>query len=96
MAETKYVHKFTAPVEYEGKKIESIAFDFGKLTGRDGIAVETELTMMGIAVVSPSISGAYLMRMACRASEPRVGMDFMELIPIKDYHEIRKAVRNFL
>ena len=91
-----YMHKMGKPFEYTGKKIESIRFDFGKLTGRDGLTIEAELQRIGKPAIAPVFSGEYLIRMAARASEPVMGADAFELMPLSDYSKIRNAARSFL
>jgi hypothetical protein len=62
-----YTHKFKRPFEYQGKTFNELTFDWGKLTGRDGLAIENELQQIGKAVIVPTFSGDYLIRMAARA-----------------------------
>ena len=91
-----YTHKFKAPFSYEGKTYEELCFDFGRLTGRDGAAIENEIQISGRPVIVPSLSGEYLMRMAARACTTRIGFDVLKAIPLSDYNRIRSAARNFL
>lgn len=92
----QYIHKFNTPVTYEDKTYEKLHFDWGKLTGNDGIAIETEMQMLGTPVVIPSLSGGYLIRMASRASEEKVGIDFLMKLSIRDFNKIRSEARSFL
>lgn len=91
-----YNHTFGKPFSYEGKTYETLHFNFGNLTGRDAIAIEDELNAQGKAVIVPVMSGAYLIRMASRACEERLGSDAFEAMPISDYNKIRSAARSFL
>lgn len=91
-----YVHTFRTPFTYEGKTFNSVSFDFDRLTGNDAMAIEAEMQAMGKPVIIPSLSGDYLVRMATRACKESVGVDFFEMLPIRDYHTIRSKARNFL
>ncbi|MEG0767835.1 MAG: hypothetical protein RR482_08970 [Clostridia bacterium] len=91
-----YVHRMRKPFEYMGKPIETIRFDFDKLTGKDGLAIEAELQRVGKPAVAPVFSGEYLIRMASRASAPLLGTDAFELMSLSDYNRIRSAARSFL
>jgi hypothetical protein len=97
-AETSYVyvHTFRKPFTYEDKTYTRITFDWDKLTGADGLAVENEMMRLGHAVVVPSLSGEYLIRMAARASDPEVGYDMLTAIRLSDTNAIRGAARSFL
>lgn len=92
----EYVHKLNKPFEYEGRTYESMHFDWGKLTGNDGLAIENEMQAMGTPVVIPSLSGAYLIRMAARASVENIAVNVLTALPIRDYNKIRSEARSFL
>ncbi len=92
----EYVHKLNKPFEYEGRTYESMHFDWGKLTGNDGLAIENEMQAMGTPVVIPSFSGAYLIRMAARASVENIAVNVLTALPIRDYNKIRSEARSFL
>lgn len=91
-----YTHRFRTPFSYEGKTYDELCFDFGKLTGKDGLAIENEIQAMGRPVIIPSLSGEYLLRMAARACTTRIGFDVLKAMPLSDYNRIRSAARNFL
>lgn len=91
-----YTHRFRTPFSYEGKTYDELCFDFGKLTGKDGLAIENEIQAMGRPVIIPSWSGEYLLRMAARACTTRIGFDVLKAMPLSDYNRIRSAARNFL
>lgn len=91
-----YVHHFASPFVYEGKTYTTLTFDWGKLTGNDGIEIEDEMQALGRPVVVPTLSGGYLIRMACRACTDRIGTDVIGAMGIQDYNRIRSAARNFL
>lgn len=88
--------EFKKPVTYNGKEYSKLAFDFDKLTGLDGLAIEEELQMMNKAVIVPALSGEYLVRMAARACTERIGADIFNYMSLKDYNRIRSAARSFL
>lgn len=89
-----YTHELQREFEHEGKKYKSIHFDWGKLTGNDGLAIENEMQALGTPVVIPSFSGGYLIRMAARASG--VSADTLLALPIREYSRIRSEARSFL
>lgn len=91
-----YTHKFKMPFEYQGKTFNELIFDWGKLTGRDGLAIENELQQIGKAVIVPTFSGEYLIRMAARACTVPIGSDAFENMPLSDFNKIRSAARSFL
>ena len=101
MAEVKedgrvYVHKFKRPFAYMGKTYTELIFDWDKLLGADGLAIEAELQALGHPIVVPAFSGAYLIRMAAKACIERIGSDAFELMSLSDYNRIRSAARSFL
>lgn len=91
-----YTHVFAEPWSYEGKVYDSITFDWNKLTGADSMAIEGEIQAMGKALITPEFSGDYLIRMAARSSEPRIGIDVITAMPISDFNKIRSRARSFL
>lgn len=91
-----YTHKFKRPFEYQGKTFNELTFDWGKLTGRDGLAIENELQQIGKAVIVPTFSGEYLIRMAARACTVPIGSDAFENMSLSDFNKIRSAARSFL
>lgn len=95
-SEFSYTHKFRKPFEYQGKVYNELTFEWSKLTGKDGLAIENELQQLGKAVIVPTFSGEYLIRLAARACTVPVGADAFENMPIADYNKIRSAARSFL
>jgi hypothetical protein len=51
---------------------------------------------MGKALVVPTFSGEYLIRMAAKACTEPIGADAFEIMSIADYNKIRSAARSFL
>ncbi|MCI9174401.1 MAG: hypothetical protein HFH49_05540 [Lachnospiraceae bacterium] len=91
-----YTHVFKEPFVYEDRTFEALTFDWGRLTGRDGLAIERELQTLGIALMVPAFSGEYLIRMAAKASVEGISSDMIEALPLQDYNRIRSAGRSFL
>ena len=91
-----YVHIFGTPFEWEEKTYNKLVFNFGKLTGADADAIESELQMLGKVVFTAEMSGAYLIRMAARACEEKLGSDAFAKMSLKDYNKIRNRARSFL
>lgn len=85
-----------APVDWMGCTYEKLTFDFDKLTGRDSLNVENELKSRGKAVMTPAFDANYLVRIAARACEEKLGVDFFESLPIVDFNRIRNAARTFM
>ena len=88
--------ELSRPLKYEGKKITALTFDFGRLTGADGIAIENELARMGITVFLPAATIDYIVRASARACEPKIGIDAFDQMTLKDFNNIRNKARNFL
>lgn len=91
-----YTHTFKKPFEYQGKTYTSLTFNWDDLTGRDGLAIENEMQSMGKAVIVPTFSGEYLIRLAAKACTEPIGSDAFEYMRIGDYNKIRAAARSFL
>jgi hypothetical protein len=89
-----YVHKLKKPFEYEGKKYTKIDFYFGKLSGKDAIAVEAELNASGKYIPAQEISIDSICKLAGRAAN--IGCDVLEALPLSDFNKIIGAARNFL
>lgn len=89
-----YVHTFKKPFLWMGKTYETMAFNFEDLTGRDMQAIEREMSVLGQAVVSPALSGEFLIRMAGRAAG--IGVDAILAMPISEAAAIRTKARSFL
>ncbi len=91
-----YTHVFKEPFTYEDRTFETVTFDWERLTGSDGLAIEAELQKLGIALMVPAFSGEYLIRMAAKASVERISSDMIEALPLHDFNRIRSAGRSFL
>lgn len=91
-----YIHKFKEPFEYEGKTYEELSFDWGKLTGKDALAIENELSTLGKVFISPEFSAEYLIRMAAKACTEPIGTDVLSALPLREFNSIRSRARAFL
>lgn len=102
MAETKskhkksinYTHKFSEPVEIEGKTYKSLTFYFDKLCGEDVEAIEEELQDQNKYVLTPEVSSVFQTMLAARAAG--VGADELRRLKLKDYMKIKNEARSFL
>lgn len=95
-----YTHIFQKPfsclVGTEQKTFEQLDFNFDKLTGQDSLAIEYELQSLGKPVVVAEMSGDYLIRMAARACEVKIGADDLAALPLREFNAIRNRARSFL
>ncbi len=95
-ADSLFTYTLKKPVTYNGNTIETLSFDFDKLTGEDAIKIEDELNRLGTPVISPTFSGEYLIRMSARACTTPVGADLFKSMSLFDYNKIRSKARSFL
>lgn len=94
---TAYTHKFSKPVEYNGKRYEELHFDFDALTGRDCLNISAELATLGKGTFLPAFNDEYLIRFAARAcTENMVGSDIFEVMKSTDFLRITSRARSFL
>lgn len=91
-----YTHNFVRPFSYEGKTYDTLTFDFGKLTGRDGLAIQDELDAKGKAVVVKQMNDNYLLRVAARACTPPISADVISAMPLYEFNKIMQKARTFL
>lgn len=89
-----YTHKFSEPVEIEGKKFTELTFYFDRLCGEDVEAIEEELQDQNKYVLTPEVSSAFQTMLAARAAG--VGADEIRQLKIKDYMKIKNQARSFL
>ena len=92
----EYTHKFRRPFSYMGKTYEELTFEWDKLTGRDGLAINAELQAIGRPSVVAAFSDEYKIRMAARACTVQIGADAFELMPLYDFNKITDRARSFL
>lgn len=86
--------KLSRPFEWEGRTYKEFTFDFDRLTGVDMIAIEDEMTALGQVAIDPTVSMAYMSKLAARAA--RVSVQTIENLPIADFSRIKNVVRDFL
>ena len=91
---TVFKYKLTEPFEYEDKKYDELTLDFGKLTGKDALAIEEEMEKQNIYVVAPETSRSYQIRMAARAGG--FPHQISEKMAFRDFNRLANAARNFL
>lgn len=87
----KYVLKLDTPLEYGSKKIESLEFDFSKLTGNDLIEAEKE---MSADVAYPEFNGEYLAILAAKAAG--VSSIVIKDLPADKFLKAKIRARNFI
>jgi hypothetical protein len=92
----EYTHEFKKPFEYMGTSYKTLTFDWGSLTGRDSLAISSEMTALGKAVAITTFSPDYHIRLAARACTTPIGSDAFELMTLRDFNKITSAARNFL
>lgn len=96
-----YRHKFKTPFEDSGEVYEEIEFDFDALTGKDMIAIETEMKLKGIFGEMAELSKTYQCHVAARAAgkgkmKTYITVDALERLPMKEFFKITNKVRDFL
>lgn len=92
----EYTHTFRKPFTYMGKTYTELTFDWGSLSGADGLAIENELQALGKPSVVPAFSGEYKVRMAARACTTSIGADALEQMALYDFNRITDRARSFL
>lgn len=89
-----YTHKFSEPVEIQGKKYKELTFYFDRLSGEDVEKIEEELQDQNKYVLTPEVSSVFQTMLAARAAG--VGADEIRRLKIKDYMKIKNQARSFL
>lgn len=89
-----YEHVFKKPFEHEGKTYTTIVFDFRRMTGRDMLAIETEMQMNNEYALAAEVSKSFQAKLAARAAG--IGSDVIEAMPLNDFNKITNAARTFL
>lgn len=89
------IYKLRKSIEWEGKKIEELEFNFDALTGLDMINVEREMTASGIVmVIQPEFNQVYQVYVAAAAA--KLDYDVIPKLSASDYVTLMKKGRNFL
>ena len=91
-----FTYTFKKPFSYMGQEYKELRFDWDSLTGRDGLDIERELQAIGRTVIVPALSGDYLIRIAAKSCNVKIGADAFELMRLSDSNKIRSAARAFL
>lgn len=91
-----FVMKLNAPFEWEGKEYERLTFNWTRLTGRDSIDVEREMTLLGRGTATPEFSTEFQMRIAARACMEGISFDGLRALPLNVFSAIQRKARNFL
>lgn len=84
------------PITWEGKTYETLTFDYGKLTVEDTLLIEREIHTLGLSVFSREFSGENQIRVAARACDQSLGVDFFKALPMRDGNRILAHTRDFL
>lgn len=90
----KIVRTLSRPVEFEGKKIESLEFDYDALTGKDVRAANLESAKTGKVVPSNVFDTDFCLAIAARAA--KVNASLFDYLPAGDVLGIEMDTRNFL
>lgn len=90
-------YKLKEPFEYQGETYTELEFDFGKLLGRDIVAIEHELEQLKINPFSHAgLSDSYAERAAGLACENIHDMFALEELWGADYNAVMSHARSFL
>lgn len=97
------VHRFSRPLQWEGRTYESLTFQWDTLTGVDHMEIETGLLMRGKTLVVPEYTSDYLCGMAVRACTERdekgnraLTEMALKTLPLGDFLDICGEARSFL
>lgn len=86
--------EFSKPFTFESVEYTGLDLDLDRLTGKDLINIEAEMTARGVQAPMPEISKSYQMLIAARAA--RVPVELIEELPMKDASAVTMKVVNFL
>lgn len=87
-------HEFAKPIIFDGQEYTGLDLDLDRLTGKDLVNIEAEMTARGVQAVMPEISKSYQMLVAARSA--KVPVELIEELPIKEASAITMKVVNFL
>ena len=83
--------------DYEGRKIETVTFDFDSLTGRDIRNISREMKAEGTTILVKSLDDDFLARYAALAiQEEDIDVGLFDAMPGKDFNKIVSVARRFL
>lgn len=85
------------PLNVLGTEYKELHFDFDSLTGKDSIAVETEIEMTThVTVITPALNLEYLIRISVKACQEPISRDDIVNMNLSDFNHIRNIARNFM
>jgi len=91
-----YTIELKEPFTYESRTYDKLTLNCAKLTGKDSLAIENEMSMLGKGLIAPEFSGEYMSRMAVRACEENIPLNALEALPLYEFNRIRAKMRSFL
>lgn len=91
-----YTHTLKKPFTYEGKTYTELAFDFGKLTGADALAIQDEMDSLGKPLLVKQVNDHYLLRVVARACTIPIAVNVLTALPLPDFNRITGKARSFL
>ena len=91
-----FLLKLKKPFEWDGKTYEKLTFNWLRLTGRDSIEIEREMTLLGRGTATPEFTGEFQTRLACRACMEGLPYDGIMALPLPAYSAIQRNARNFM
>lgn len=89
-----YTHKLKKTFSWEGKDYSELTLDFNKLTGKDILAIESELAATGRVLINPANSVEFCFMLAARAAG--VNKTVIENLPLYDANALRSEAKLFL
>lgn len=90
----KNEYKLYKPIEFEGKKYESLDLDFDTLSGNDLAIASREATMTGEMSMFVESTKAYQAAVVARAAKVPIGL--ISKLHAKDYTKVTVAAYGFL
>lgn len=97
------VHRFSRPLQWEGRTYETLTFQWNTLSGRDHLEIENGLLARGKTLVVPEYTGDYLCGMAVRACTERdekgrrvLPPAALQTLPLGDFLDVCGEARGFL
>lgn len=84
------------PQKYNGQTFKELHFNFDGVNGKTCLQIEREMQRLGLVLMAPELSTDYHIRFAVQACAEKIGTDFIESLPAKDFNAIRRMARNFL
>ncbi len=93
----EFILPLKTPITVKGDEVDSLTFNLGGLTGRDSLAIEREIAMLGLPIYARmELSSDYVIRVAAKACTLPIGSDTIEGLGLAEFNLVRQAVRDFL